>query len=173
MRSGVRIFHTTDALNAVNCFIKYVLKRGTVSVFIIWLPFHKLRRYRLVSCTMIDVPAAASNRGEMPSGNLLATSPYDTRASIYMRQASGTAGLWCQPVSFQQWRRNNLVSHAISLLFIVDTGIRRHVFFFIIYLFICLFIYLFIYLFICLFVCLFIYFILFYFIFLAFKPFLQ
>ena len=63
MRSGVRRFHPTDALNAMEFFIKYVLKRGTVAVFKIWVPFHKLRRYRLVSCTMIDVPAAASNRG--------------------------------------------------------------------------------------------------------------
>ena len=32
-RSGVRRFHTIEALNAIEFFIKYVLKRGTVTVF--------------------------------------------------------------------------------------------------------------------------------------------
>ena len=150
----MRIFHTTDALNAMKCFIKYVLNRGTVAVFIIWLPFHKLRKYRLVSCTMIDVLAAASNRGEMPSGRLLATSPHDTRAS-YIHGA----GLWycgfmvsasvIPTVTRKQFSES---AHSLSSTpgFVVTFSFSLFI-----YSFVCLFIYLFVYLFVCLFVYLF------------------
>ena len=172
MRSGVRRFHTTDALNAMKCFIKYVLKRGTVAVFIIWLPFHKPRRYRLVSCTMIDVPAAASNRGEMPSGSLLATSPYDTRASYVHGAGFRYCGFMVSASVIPTMAKKQFSESAYSLSSTPGFVVTFYFSLFI-YLFICLFIYLFICLLVCLFVCLFIY--LFYFIlfYLAFKPFFQ
>ena len=34
-RSGVRRFHTIDALSAIAFFMKYMLKRGTITVFLV------------------------------------------------------------------------------------------------------------------------------------------